>query len=89
MNMPMTTNKPTFAQIQEEIRAMLDVPDEELDDAHKALMDAYLDELGQQEADKADSFAQFLKLEGERARLYRDESQRLAAKAQTAERRER
>ena len=87
MNMPMTTNKPTFAQIQEEIRAMLDVPDEELDDAHKALMDAYLDELGQQEADKVDSFAQFLKLEGERARLYRDESQRLAAKARPAERR--
>lgn len=87
MNMPMTTNKPTFAQIQEEIAAMLAIPDDELDDAHKKLMDAYLDELGQQEADKVDSFAQFLKLEGERARLYRDESQRLAAKARTAERR--
>ena len=87
MNMSLNQRKPTFEEIQEEIRNMLDVPDDELDDKHKALMDAYLDELGQQEADKVDSFAQFLKLEAERARLYRDESQRLAAKARTAERR--
>ena len=85
MNMPI--KKPSFAQIQEEIANMLDVPDDELDENQKLAMDLYLNELGLQEAEKVDGFAQFIKLETERAKNYRDESQRLAAKARTAENR--
>ena len=76
---------PTFAEIQEEIKNMLDIPDDELDAEQKAAMNAYLDELAKQEADKIDSFAQFIRLESERAEATRKESQRLAARARTAE----
>lgn len=75
----------TFQEIQDEIRDMLDIPDEELTDGQRASMDAYLDELARQEAAKVDSFAQFIKLETERAKAFREESQRLSAKARTSE----
>ncbi len=48
---------PTFAEIQEEIRNMLDIPDEELDEDQNAAMDEYLNELAKQESEKIDSFA--------------------------------
>lgn len=87
MNMPQEKPKPTFAQIQEEIANMLEVSGEEMTEDEKLEMDKYLNELADQEAAKIDGFSQFIKLESERARNYRDESQRLASKARSAERR--
>jgi len=75
----------SFAVIQEEIQNMLDIPDEELTPEQQQAMNDYLDELGQQEADKVDSFAGFLRAEAARAKACREESQRLAAKARTME----
>ena len=76
---------PSFANIQEEIASMLSIPDEELTDEQRAAMDAYLDELGTQEADKVDSFAAFIRAETARNKYYREESQRFANKAKTSE----
>ena len=53
---------PSFVAIQDEISAMLSVPDEDLTDEQRALMCEYLDELGSQEQDKVDAFAQFVTL---------------------------
>lgn len=78
---------PTFAAIQEEISAMLSVPDEELTDEQRAAMDAYLNELAGQEASKVDAFGQFLRLETARAKAIREEAQRLACRARSAENR--
>lgn len=75
---------PTFEQIQEEISAMLSIPDEDLTDEQRAAMDAYLDELAGQEADKVDAFGQFLRLEQARIESARHEANRLAKKAKTA-----
>lgn len=75
---------PTFEQIQEEISAMLSIPDEDLTDEQRAAMDAYLNELAGQEADKVDAFGQFLRLETARAKALSEESQRLASKARTS-----
>lgn len=77
----------TFAQIQEEIGNMLDIPEEELTEEQKAEMDAYLDMLGNQEAEKVDGFAQFIKLESARAEALKEEGRRLSSKAKTAENR--
>ena len=54
---------PTFDDIQTEIAAMLDIPDEELTDEQRQVMEDYLDELGVAEAAKVDGFAQFIRLE--------------------------
>ena len=78
---------PSFQNIEEEISSMLAIPDEDLTDAQRAALDAYLDELGDQEASKIDSFASFIRAETARAKYYREESQRLASKARTAEER--
>ena len=75
----------SFDSIQQEIAAMLDVADEDLTEEQRAAMDAYLNELAQAEADKIDGFCAFLREESARAKFYRDESQRLASKARTAE----
>lgn len=75
----------TFRQIQGEISAMLDVPDAELTPEQKAEMDAYLAELGQQEADKVDAFAQFLRLETARMEALKEEARRLSGRARTIE----
>lgn len=83
----MANLKPTFAQIQAEITAMLDIPDDELDESQRQAMDAYLEELGIQEAAKIDGFAQFIRLESMRADSLREESRRLAVRAKTAENR--
>lgn len=78
---------PTFANIQEEIRNILDIPDEELTDEQKTLVEDYLNELGQQEASKVDGFAQFILLEAARAKAMKDEARRLTSRAKTAENR--
>lgn len=76
---------PSFDAIQQEIAGMLSVPDEELTDEQQAMMNAYLDELGQQEAAKVDAFGQFLRIQSATAEACKKEAQRLASKAQTAE----
>ena len=76
---------PSFDQIQTEIQNMLDVPDDQLTDEQRAAMDAYLDELAGQEADKVDSFALFIRAETARAKYFKEEGQRLTNKAKTAE----
>lgn len=78
---------PTFDQIQTEILAMISIPDEELTDDQRAMMDAYLDELGRQEAAKVDAFAQFLKIQAATADACKKEASRLSDKARTAENR--
>lgn len=75
---------PSFMQIQDEIRNMLDVPNDELTDEQRKTMYAYLDELGSQEADKVDAFAQFIRMESARADALKAEAARLSAKARTA-----
>ena len=66
---------------------MLDVPDDQLTGEQKAIMDDYLNELGDQEASKIDSFASFIRAESARAKYYREEAQRLSSKARVAEER--
>lgn len=78
---------PTFENIQEEIASMLSIPDEELSEEQRAAMNEYLDMLGTQEAGKVDAFAQFLRIQSAHAKACKDESQRLATKARTAEKR--
>ena len=78
---------PSFAAIQEEVRAMLDIDESELTDEQIETLYAYLDELGDQEASKIDSFGQFLRIESARAEALKAEAQRLANKARTAARR--
>ena len=77
----------TFAQIQAEIESMLSIPDDMLTDEQRATMDAYLDELGQQEADKVDGFGQFLRLQTARADAMKEEAKRLSAAAKCIENR--
>ena len=77
----------TFAQIQAEIESMLSIPDNMLTDEQRATMDAYLDELGQQEADKVDGFGQFLRLQTARAEAMKEEAKRLSAAAKCIENR--
>lgn len=78
---------PTFAQIQHEIQAMLDTPDEELTDEQPRLMDEYLAELGSAEAAKVDSFARFVRLASAQADALRAEAARLQARAKAVENR--
>lgn len=75
----------SFTEIQEEIAAMLSLSDEELSDEQRSTMDAYLDELAGQEADKIDGFAQFIKIQSSLAEACKQEAQRPASKARAAE----
>ena len=77
----------TFAQIQAQIESMLSIPDDMLTDEQRTTMDAYLDELGQQEADKVDAFGQFLRLQTARAEAMKEEAKRLSAAAKCIENR--
>ena len=77
----------SFADIQEEIRNMLELSDEELTDEQRAAMDAYLDELGQQEADKIDAFCSFIRIEAARAKALKEEAAYLSKRARAAENR--
>ena len=76
---------PTFDHIEEELSAMLSIPDEELTEEQKLDLEQYLDELAGQEADKIDRFCQFVRIETERAEAIKEESRRLARKAQTGQ----
>ena len=75
----------TFSNIQDEISSMLSIPDEDLTDEQRAAMDAYLNDLAEAEAGKADAFGQFVRLELAKAEACKKEAQRLANKAKTAE----
>ena len=75
---------PSFSQIQEEVRAMLDIDESELSDEQRETLCAYLDELGDQEQAKVDAFAQFVRMESARAEALKAEAARLASKARTA-----
>lgn len=75
---------PSFAAIQEEVRAMLDIDESELSDEQRETLCAYLDELGDQEQAKVDAFAQFVRMESARAEALKAEAARLASKARTA-----
>lgn len=74
-------NKHSFADIQYEIANMLDIPDDELTDEQKRLMEDYLNELGQQEASKIDAFSGFIRQQSAIAEAMKEESQHLANKA--------
>lgn len=76
---------PTFEQIETEIAGMLTVPDEELTEEQRAVMDDYLDELAGQEAQKVDGFGRFVKMQTAFAEAYKKEGQRLLSKAKSAE----
>ena len=78
---------PSFVDIEEEISSMLSIPDDDLTDEQKTVMDQYLDELGIQEADKIDSFGAFIRAETARNKYYREEAQRFSNKAKTSENR--
>lgn len=74
-----------LANILEEISSMLSIPDEELTSEQQAIMAEYLDELGQQEADKIDGFVSFIRAEQARADFQREEARRLTSSAQAIE----
>lgn len=71
----------TFANIQDEIANMLDLPDSELTPEQQQAMDEYLNELGQQEASKIDAFSAFIRKQTAIAEAMKEESQHLANKA--------
>ncbi len=74
----------SFEHIQDEIAAMLSIPDDELTCEQRGMMDDYLNEIASQEAEKVDGFAQFIKLQTALMEACKEESQRLANKARTA-----
>jgi DNA-binding SARP family transcriptional activator len=76
---------PSLDNILNEIRAMLDVPDDELTEEQRTVMDAYLNGLGQAEADKVDAIGQFLKLETGHIDNLKQEATRLTNKAKAVE----
>lgn len=78
---------PSFEAIQQEIAGMLSIPDDELTDEQRAAMNAYLDELGMQEADKVDAFGQFLRIQSATAEACKNEASRLSGKSNTIENR--
>ena len=78
---------PTFASIQQEIAAMLEVADEALTPEQQSAMDEYLNDLAGQESDKVDAFAAFVKEQAARAEFLKAEAQRIAAKGRAIERR--
>lgn len=77
----------SFAAIQTEIAAMLDVVDEDLDSIQREAMNEYLDMLAGQEANKVDAFAGFIREQAARAEFLKTEAQRIAAKGRAIERR--
>ena len=86
---------PSFAAIQEEIQNILDVFDNiendrdeysmELNDAQRVELDIYLEELGTQEAQKVDGFAQFLRMSEAQQQALKAEADRLLKRAKTLE----
>lgn len=78
---------PSFNDIQTEIANMLDVADEDLNEEQRATMSAYLDELGQQESEKVDSFAAFVRIQTAMAKALKEEAKYLSNRARTIENR--
>lgn len=74
----------TFAEIQDEIRNMLNLADD-LTPEQQETMSAYLDELGIQEAEKIDSFASFVKSYLSFADYCRQEAAKLTKRARAVE----
>lgn len=75
----------SFENIQEEIASMLSIDDGDLSESQRLALDAYLDELAEQEAGKVDSFARFITLQTATAEACKAEAARLAKKAKTIE----
>jgi hypothetical protein len=72
---------PSFADIQNEISNIMDVPVDQMDEEQKAAWDAYANELGEAQADKVDKYGQFRRLEMASADALEYEGKRLIAKA--------
>jgi hypothetical protein len=83
----MSEKKPTFAAIQDEIAAMLDVADEEMTHEQREAMGKYLTQLAKLEADKVDGYCSFRREQLDRAEAKRAEAQRLMSQARSIERR--
>lgn len=71
----------TFSEIQEEIANIMEIPEDQFDEAQKAAWIEYCEELGSQEAEKVDGFGQFKRLELAHAEALEAEGKRLIAKA--------
>ena len=76
---------PKLKDIELEIANVLDLDEGELNEEQLAALDGYLAELAGQESDKIDSFAQFCRLQTERAAALDAESKRLARRAKSVE----
>lgn len=74
-------NKHTFSDIQFEIATILDIPDDQLSDDQRKLINDYLNELGQEEASKIDAFSGFIRKQSAIAEAIKEESKHLADKA--------
>lgn len=86
---------PSFAAIQDEIQNILETFDSadndlgeysmQLNDEQRAELDAYLEMLGTQEAEKVDGFAQFLRMSEAQAAALKAEADRLLKRAKSLE----
>lgn len=81
----MENKTPSFAAIQDEIAAMLDVKDEELTPEQREMLDEYLSQLGDMEAAKVDAYCSFRREQLDRAESKRNEARRLMAQAKSIE----
>ena len=72
---------PTFADIQQEISNIMDIPLEQMNEEQTKAWNAYADELGVAQEEKIDGYGQFRRLELASADALEAESKRLAAKA--------
>lgn len=77
---------PSFAHIQEEIAAMLELAEEDLTPEQLEAMEEYLRDLGTQEAEKVDNFCAFIREQAAHAEFLKEEGQRIAAKGRAIER---
>ena len=86
----------TFEQIEEEIQTILDSfgdveigeahdESEELSEEQKAALDQYLEELGTEEKQKVDAFAQFCRMSDAQIKALRTEAARLESRARSRE----
>ena len=75
-----------LSDIENEIANVLDLDEAELTEEQRVALDGYLAELAGQESAKIDSFAQFVRLQAERASALDAESKRLARRAKSIER---
>lgn len=76
---------PSFANIEQEIQNMLELAEYELSEEQQEALEQYIAELGEQEADKIDKMAVYIKSQLELAECCRKEAQRLSKKARAAE----